>query len=92
MIRVISYWHHEWPSRLETVLKEFGARGISAIGHAGIAAALTADVYHATGVRVRELPVHIGSAVSRLRRSREHRDAATRMMEQLLLLWTDFEA
>ena len=59
MIRVISYWHHEWPSRLETVLNEFGARGISAIGHAGIAAALTADVYHATGVRVRELPVHI---------------------------------
>ena len=27
-----------------------------------------------------------------LRRSREHHDAATRMMEQLLLLWPDFEA
>ena len=43
----------------DTVLNEFGARGIGEIGHAGIAAALTAAVYHATGVRVRDLPVHI---------------------------------
>jgi xanthine dehydrogenase YagR molybdenum-binding subunit len=43
----------------DTVLNEFGARGIGEIGHAGIAAALTSAVYHATGVRVRELPVHI---------------------------------
>ncbi len=43
----------------DTVLNEFGARGIGEIGHAGIAAALTAAVYHATGVRVRELPVHV---------------------------------
>ena len=43
----------------DTVLNEFGARGIGEIGHAGIAAALASAVYHATGVRVRELPVHI---------------------------------
>lgn len=43
----------------DTVLNEFGARGIGEIGHAGIAAALTSAVYHATGVRVRELPIHI---------------------------------
>ena len=43
----------------DLVLNEFGARGIGEIGHAGIAAALTSAVYHATGVRVRELPVHI---------------------------------
>ena len=43
----------------DTVLNEFGARGIGEIGHAGIAAALTSAVYHATGVRIRELPVHI---------------------------------
>jgi xanthine dehydrogenase YagR molybdenum-binding subunit len=48
----------------DTVLNEFGARGIGEIGHAGIAAAVTAAVYHATGVRVRELPVHIEDLVA----------------------------
>jgi xanthine dehydrogenase YagR molybdenum-binding subunit len=43
----------------DTVLNEFGARGIGEIGHAGIAAALGSAVYHATGVRIRELPIHI---------------------------------
>jgi xanthine dehydrogenase YagR molybdenum-binding subunit len=36
-----------------------GARGIGEIGLAGVAAAITAATYHATGVRVRELPVRI---------------------------------
>jgi xanthine dehydrogenase YagR molybdenum-binding subunit len=40
-------------------LNELGARGIGEIGLAGIAAAITAGVHHATGVRVRELPVKI---------------------------------
>jgi xanthine dehydrogenase YagR molybdenum-binding subunit len=40
-------------------INELGARGIGEIGLAGIAAAITAAVYHATGVRVRELPVNI---------------------------------
>jgi xanthine dehydrogenase YagR molybdenum-binding subunit len=40
-------------------LNELGARGIGEIGLAGIAAAITAATYHATGVRVRELPVRI---------------------------------
>jgi xanthine dehydrogenase YagR molybdenum-binding subunit len=40
-------------------LNEVGARGIGEIGLAGIAAAITAAVHHATGVRVRELPVKI---------------------------------
>jgi xanthine dehydrogenase YagR molybdenum-binding subunit len=38
---------------------EYGARGIGEIGLAGMAPAITAAVYHATGVRVRELPVTI---------------------------------
>jgi xanthine dehydrogenase YagR molybdenum-binding subunit len=38
---------------------EYGARGIGEIGLAGIAPAITAAVYHATGVRVRELPVRV---------------------------------
>ena len=40
-------------------VNDLGARGIGEIGLAGIAAAITAAVYHATGVRVRELPVKI---------------------------------
>jgi xanthine dehydrogenase YagR molybdenum-binding subunit len=40
-------------------LNAVGARGIGEIGLAGIAAAITAATYHATGVRVRELPIRI---------------------------------
>jgi xanthine dehydrogenase YagR molybdenum-binding subunit len=40
-------------------INELGARGIGEIGLAGVAPAITAAVYHATGVRVRELPVKI---------------------------------
>ncbi|SAK93239.1 aldehyde oxidase and xanthine dehydrogenase [Caballeronia calidae] len=43
----------------DTVFNELGARGIAEIGLAGIAAAITGAVYHATGVRVRKLPVMI---------------------------------
>ena len=40
-------------------LNPLGARGIGEIGLAGIAAAITDAVFHATGVRVRDLPVKI---------------------------------
>lgn len=40
-------------------INEVGARGIGEIGLAGIAAAITDAVHHATGVLVRELPVKI---------------------------------
>jgi len=43
----------------DTVLNAMGARGIGEIGLAGFAAAVTSAVYHATGIRVRRLPVHI---------------------------------
>ena len=43
----------------DPLLNEYGARGIGEIGLAGVAPAITAAVYHATGVRVRELPVRI---------------------------------
>jgi xanthine dehydrogenase YagR molybdenum-binding subunit len=43
----------------DKVLNEFGARGVGEIGLAGVAPAITAAVYHATGVRVRELPIRI---------------------------------
>ena len=40
-------------------LNALGARGVGEIGLAGIASAITNAVYHATGVRVRDLPVRI---------------------------------
>jgi xanthine dehydrogenase YagR molybdenum-binding subunit len=43
----------------DLTLNEYGARGVGEIGLAGIAPAITAAVYHATGIRVRELPVRI---------------------------------
>jgi xanthine dehydrogenase YagR molybdenum-binding subunit len=43
----------------DTNLNELGARGIGEIGLAGMAAAIANAVYHATGVRVRELPIRI---------------------------------
>jgi xanthine dehydrogenase YagR molybdenum-binding subunit len=43
----------------DKVINEVGARGIGEIGLAGIAAGITDAVHHATGVRVRELPVKI---------------------------------
>jgi xanthine dehydrogenase YagR molybdenum-binding subunit len=43
----------------DTVMGEYGARGIGEIGLAGVAPAMTAAVYHATGIRVRTLPIQI---------------------------------
>jgi xanthine dehydrogenase YagR molybdenum-binding subunit len=43
----------------DPLMGEYGARGIGEIGLAGVAPAMTAAVYHATGVRVRELPISV---------------------------------
>ena len=40
-------------------LNPLGARGVGEIGLAGVAAAITNAVHHATGIRVRNLPVRI---------------------------------
>jgi xanthine dehydrogenase YagR molybdenum-binding subunit len=42
-------------------LNALGARGVGEIGLAGVAAALTNAIHHATGVRVRELPLKLES-------------------------------
>ncbi|MGB6194711.1 MAG: xanthine dehydrogenase family protein molybdopterin-binding subunit [Terracidiphilus sp.] len=41
------------------IVNEYGARGIGEIGMAGVAPAIANAVYHATGIRVRELPIRI---------------------------------
>ena len=43
----------------DLIVNEYGARGVGEIGMAGVAPAITNAVYHATGVRVRELPIRI---------------------------------
>jgi xanthine dehydrogenase YagR molybdenum-binding subunit len=48
----------------DPMIGEYGARGIGEIGLAGIAPAITAAVYHATGVRVRDLPVRIEDLIT----------------------------
>lgn len=53
---------HDYP---DTIMNEYGARGIGEIGLTACASALTAATYHATGVRVRELPIRIEKLIAR---------------------------
>ena len=43
----------------DLVVNEYGARGVGEIGLAGVAAAIASAVHHASGVRIRRLPVKI---------------------------------
>jgi xanthine dehydrogenase YagR molybdenum-binding subunit len=43
----------------DPILGEYGARGIGEIGLAGVAPAIASAVYHATGIRVRNLPIRM---------------------------------
>lgn len=43
----------------DPVIGEYGARGIGEIGLTGVASAITMATYHATGVRVRDLPIRV---------------------------------
>jgi len=47
----------EWLDEEDTAVSPMGARGIGEIGIVGTAAAVANATYHATGVRVRDLPV-----------------------------------
>ncbi len=51
-------------------LNEYGARGVGEIGLTGCASALTSAVYHATGVRVRDLPIRIEQLLAEQREGR----------------------
>jgi xanthine dehydrogenase YagR molybdenum-binding subunit len=43
----------------DTIMNEYGARGIGEIGLTGCASAIAHAAYHASGVRVRDLPIRI---------------------------------
>jgi len=51
----------------DTKVNAMGVRGIGEIGLAGIAAAIANAAYHATGVRVRDLPIRIEDLLSESR-------------------------
>ncbi|HYB31346.1 MAG TPA: xanthine dehydrogenase family protein molybdopterin-binding subunit [Solirubrobacteraceae bacterium] len=53
-----------------------GAKGIGEIGIVGTAAAVTAAVYHATAIRIRDLPIRPDKLVTRLRPSAESAGAS----------------
>jgi xanthine dehydrogenase YagR molybdenum-binding subunit len=46
-----------WIDEYDPHVSPMGAKGLGEVGIVGTAAAITNAVYHATGVRVRELPV-----------------------------------
>jgi xanthine dehydrogenase YagR molybdenum-binding subunit len=50
----VTFLHYPDPG-----MGEYGARGVGELGLDGVDPAITAAVHHATGVRVRELPVRI---------------------------------
>lgn len=53
-------------------LNPLGARGVGEIGLAGIAASIANAVHHATGIRVRKLPIRIEDLLSAPENARSH--------------------
>jgi xanthine dehydrogenase YagR molybdenum-binding subunit len=49
----------------DPIINEYGSRGIGEIGLTGCASAIASAVYHATGIRVRELPIRIEKLMGR---------------------------
>ncbi|MEA2669994.1 MAG: xanthine dehydrogenase YagR molybdenum-binding subunit, partial [Chloroflexota bacterium] len=48
-----------WIDGFDPYISEVGAKGIGEIGITGVAAAVANAVHHATGVRVRDLPITV---------------------------------
>ena len=54
-----------WIDEAEPELGPLGAKGIGEVGIVGTAAAIASAVYHATGIRVRDLPIRLDKLLSR---------------------------
>lgn len=69
--------HADQPPELDVILldypdyalNEFGARGIGEIGITGLAAAIANAVYHATGKRIRDLPITLDKLMDEIPRA-----------------------
>ena len=49
----------EWLDERDTRINPLGTKGIGEIGIVGTAAAVANAVHHATGVRIRDSPIHL---------------------------------
>jgi xanthine dehydrogenase YagR molybdenum-binding subunit len=58
-----------WLDEFDPHVNPMGAKGIGEIGIVGTAAAVANAVHHATGVRVRDLPIRPDKLLGRLPRS-----------------------
>ena len=58
--------HVEWLDEHDDQLNPVGGKGIGEIGNVGAAAAIANAVWHATGIRVRDLPIQPDSLVAGL--------------------------
>lgn len=47
----------------DEIVNPLGAKGLGEIGIVGVAPAIANAIYHATGVRVRELPIHLDAVM-----------------------------
>jgi xanthine dehydrogenase YagR molybdenum-binding subunit len=54
-----------WIDEEEPDLGPAGAKGIGEVGIVGTAAAIASAVYHATGIRVRDLPIRLDKLLRR---------------------------
>jgi xanthine dehydrogenase YagR molybdenum-binding subunit len=55
-----------WLDEDDGELNPMGSKGIGEIGIVGTAAAIASAVHHATGVRVRELPIRLDRLIGRM--------------------------
>ena len=55
-----------WLDEADDHLNPMGAKGVGEIGIVGTAAAIANAVHHATGVRVRDLPIRLERLLDRL--------------------------
>jgi len=53
-----------WIDEDDPYINPMGAKGIGEIGIVGTAAAIANAVYHATGIRVRDLPITLDKLLS----------------------------
>jgi xanthine dehydrogenase YagR molybdenum-binding subunit len=53
-------------SEEDSLVNELGIKGIGELGNVGLNAAIANAVFHATGLRIRELPIRIEHVLERL--------------------------
>ncbi len=74
-----------WIDEEEPGLGPAGAKGIGEVGIVGTAAAIASAVYHATGIRVRDLPIRLDKLLSRSEPSPARTGTSSRLTRRAAL-------